>query len=825
MATISQVQSDSDGLFYALKKPKQTDSKSLHDFYRELDLTSACEHENIIGVYPEHSSEGTDASEHYLLMDWFEGGDLFSLFKRPGYSEKEPLPAREVGGYILQLLSALKTVHAKGIVHCDVRPHNVLVNESGSIRLIDFGIARWKKEIGSKNFPVVGGKLFISPEHGTPSALCPASDLYCVGLILYFLTTLAFPVKYQGLSNRNTLTLSRLLQQQAPQDPSALNPELSAELSAVILKSIQPNPKDRYQSAREFSDALEESLRATSVHAEKPRHAQTHAAHKAAKEFRVAKEDMGLDEDRMMLMWFGAGAFLVLVLLVLVVLLAGQRGNRQQISPRSPPGNDQPVPPQDPFAKVLSHVEIAGRAVDNKDWDAARSHALKGSDELRKIPPHIAQHPNGKSLAHWIDQYLKDAFYGKFSDLMATANSHKLAQRYDSAIKCYEEAIALRMQYQRDCPLNRLPDTVKTDPENFITSCWKAKITKTDSVVELEVMERDIPSSVRSAFNRKLGSLRAKIAAEAQAVATAEAARETPPISTTSKPSELQRLSEEIKSADSGDELEDILDELNDIEESERSDPLWENGVKTCYRKMVLLLKQEVMSASWSDLEEYAGQFSEEDLQEMQIFFDAGISEQTIRNDLTSALQSRAYVLMENAADEACDEMTGITDPLKLKLCHQAFQAHYGRYSSLCGVGVERFERQVQNAFDQKSTVLARQKEEQERLAKQQEEREKLARAQKEVESRQARAENDARQERVQAAERELQAIRRQVNNAVSGGKFLTEKAVSTVSRNVDRVLEKYDDVRGDVWSAGAELKSYARSKKAPERTAPYIAP
>jgi len=470
MATISKLQSEADGCFYALKRPRQTDLSSLREFYRELELTAKCQHTNVIRVYPEHSSSGLDADEHWILMDWLEGGDLFSVFKSSGRSKKDPLPVREAVGLTLQILSALEAVHEAGIIHCDVRPQNIVVDQNGGIKLIDFGVARTEKEISHERFEIVGGNLFISPEHGNPASLCFASDIYCAGLILYFLLTLSFPVKYQEIHNRNTLNLARLMRVEKPQNPRSLNPDIPEQISNVLLKSIQPKPKDRYESAAAFRDALVGALSGISGRPEKKVAAQSPAAQRVAKEYRVSNKDRGLASDGMMFLWFGAGILLVLMNLVVVVFLASRGSHEVNHTPSSQPV----ILPMsvDPFVKTREYVKKADRALFSQNWDNAWRYALKGHRELNKLPLNVMRSEKGMSISVWVDDFLQDAFYGRFNQLMGDAERHKKASEGNEAIRCYQAAIQLREQYAKACPQVRFPVAVKTNPEEYLDVLW-----------------------------------------------------------------------------------------------------------------------------------------------------------------------------------------------------------------------------------------------------------------------------------------------------------------------------------------------------------------
>jgi predicted ATPase len=165
---------------------------------------------------------------------------------------QSPIPVEEGVGHICQVLEALSYAHARGVVHRDIKPSNIMITPAGTVKLMDFGIARPVSQ-GQLTMPgmAIGSAGYMAPEQVKGAAPDPRSDVYSVGVTLYEVATGQRP--FQGENDYATMTAQL---QRVPRPPREINPGLPAGLPETILKALAKNPADRFQSAAEFRDAL-----------------------------------------------------------------------------------------------------------------------------------------------------------------------------------------------------------------------------------------------------------------------------------------------------------------------------------------------------------------------------------------------------------------------------------------------------------------------------------------------------------------------------------------------------------------------------------------
>src|SRR6185437_2876837 len=188
---------------------------------------------------------------YYIAMEFLDGRTLKELVVSRGAA-----PINVAIEYARQILSALRFAHRHGIVHRDIKPHNVLVDAEGRVKVTDFGIARAGTSQMTETGSIVGTAQYLSPEQARGGEVDPRSDLYSLGIVLYELLTgkTPFEVAMKHLST-------------APQPPSTLRPDVPPELDMVVLRALAKNPDDRYQSADEMEADLERVARGARVSA------------------------------------------------------------------------------------------------------------------------------------------------------------------------------------------------------------------------------------------------------------------------------------------------------------------------------------------------------------------------------------------------------------------------------------------------------------------------------------------------------------------------------------------------------------------------------
>jgi serine/threonine protein kinase len=227
-----------------------SEAKYTERFEREAQAIANLDHPHIIPVY----HFGQWEQSYYLAMKFVEGEDLGTLMHRYA-SDNEYLPEDDIVRIISAIADALDYAHNKGLIHRDVKPSNVMIDRSGHPYLTDFGLALDVSQgtVGE----VFGSPHYIAPEQARNSAnAVPQSDLYALGVILFELFTGTVPFDDPSPA---TVALQHVVK--APPEPRSLNPGLSSEVEAVILKTLSKKPEDRYQSGAELTEALKTALK------------------------------------------------------------------------------------------------------------------------------------------------------------------------------------------------------------------------------------------------------------------------------------------------------------------------------------------------------------------------------------------------------------------------------------------------------------------------------------------------------------------------------------------------------------------------------------
>jgi len=219
-------------------------------FSREIKVHASLVHPNIAALHTALRVE----HQLLMLMEFVEGTSLADRLRQG------PMQVLESAGYICQVLSALSYAHERGIIHRDIKPANIMVTPARTVKLMDFGIATTTNRGSLQNRLTAAGMAlgsvhYMSPEQIKAGAPDARSDLYSLGITFYEMITGQCPIR--GNSEYEIMAAHLAI---APQPPTELNPFLPPALSAIILKSIEKRPDDRFQTAAEFRGRLESLL-------------------------------------------------------------------------------------------------------------------------------------------------------------------------------------------------------------------------------------------------------------------------------------------------------------------------------------------------------------------------------------------------------------------------------------------------------------------------------------------------------------------------------------------------------------------------------------
>ncbi|MDQ2984538.1 MAG: Stk1 family PASTA domain-containing Ser/Thr kinase [Actinomycetota bacterium] len=230
------------------------DDQFIERFRREAKNAAGLSHPNIVSIYDRGEAEGT----YYIAMEFLDGRSLKELILTRG-----PAPVARSIEYARQILAALAHAHQGGIVHRDIKPHNVVVNGDGRLKVTDFGIARsgasQMTEVGS----IIGTAQYLSPEQARGSPVDQRSDLYSVGIVLYEMLTGKVP-----FTGDTPLEIAMKHLSAIPKPPSQVRRDVPHDLDLIVLRALAKDPDERYQSAEEMDDDLTRVARGLSVAAE-----------------------------------------------------------------------------------------------------------------------------------------------------------------------------------------------------------------------------------------------------------------------------------------------------------------------------------------------------------------------------------------------------------------------------------------------------------------------------------------------------------------------------------------------------------------------------
>jgi beta-lactam-binding protein with PASTA domain/predicted Ser/Thr protein kinase len=219
------------------------DPEFVERFRREARNAAGLNHQNVVSVYDRGEWDGN----YYIAMEYLGGRSLKQIVQQHG-----PLAPEDAIDLTVQVLRGARFAHRRGVIHRDIKPHNVIVDDEGRAKVTDFGIARAGASDMTQTGSILGTAQYLSPEQAQGHAVDATSDLYSIGIMLYELLTGRVP-----FDGESAVSIALKQVNERPVPPSALNRGVTPELEAVVLRALEKDPARRFPDADAFIAALE----------------------------------------------------------------------------------------------------------------------------------------------------------------------------------------------------------------------------------------------------------------------------------------------------------------------------------------------------------------------------------------------------------------------------------------------------------------------------------------------------------------------------------------------------------------------------------------
>ena len=227
-----------------LKEEFSNNSEFLRRFRNESRAIAMLSHPNTVKVYDVSFGDQIQ----YIVMEYIDGITLKQYIEQEG-----AIRWNEAVHFTAQILAALELAHSKGIIHRDIKPQNIMLLQNGTIKVADFGIARFlQSETTTMTDKAIGSVHYIAPEQARGDYITDKADIYSVGVMLYEMLTGRLPFEAD-----NAVSVALMQLQAKPVMPRELNPAIPVGLEQITMKAMEKSPMDRFQSAGEMLDDLE----------------------------------------------------------------------------------------------------------------------------------------------------------------------------------------------------------------------------------------------------------------------------------------------------------------------------------------------------------------------------------------------------------------------------------------------------------------------------------------------------------------------------------------------------------------------------------------